>query len=239
MSNRNQAQAQPHQVQVHTTTDRYETGVVPPPRYEGGVIPPRYEGGVIAPRHESGVIQPRYEGGIKSSLYPAERGPSTSQVLAVLAGLPIGGILLLLAGLTLAGTLTGLAIATPLFILCSPVLVPATIIIGLSVAGILTSGAFGLTALSSFSWILNYIRETQGTVPEQLETAKLRLADAAGYVGQKTKEVGQKTKEVGQDIQSKAQDAQSKAQEARDAKEREAKEARDAKEAREAKRTTM
>ncbi|XP_027351253.1 P24 oleosin-like [Abrus precatorius] len=182
-----QAQAQPHQIQVHTTTHRYETGVTPP-RYEGG------------------VALPRYEGGVNTTLYPEGKGPSTSQVLAVIAGLPLGGTLLILAGLTLAGTLTGLAVTTPLFILCSPVLVPATIVIGLAVAGFLTSGACGLTALSSFSWVLNYIRQTQGTVPEQLEAAKQKMADAAGYVGQKTKEVGQKTKEVGQDIQNKAQD---------------------------------
>ncbi|KAK7293426.1 hypothetical protein RJT34_16291 [Clitoria ternatea] len=189
-------QGQPHQIQVHTTTHRYETGVTPQ-RYEAGVNTSLYP--------EKGLIYP-------------ERGPSTSQVLAVLAGLPVGGILLLLAGLTLAGTLTGLAVTTPLFILFSPVLVPATIVIGLAVAGFLTSGACGLTALSSFSWVLNYIRETQGTVPEQWEAAKHHMvdaasaakhhmADAAGYVGQKTKEVGQKTKEVGQDIQNKAQDA--------------------------------
>jgi hypothetical protein len=98
-------------------------------------------------------------------------------------------------------------VTTPLFILFSPVLVPATIVIGLAVAGFLTSGAFGLTALSSFSWVMNYIRQTQGTVPEQLESVKRGMADVAGYVGQKTKEAGQKTKEVGQDIQSKAQDA--------------------------------
>jgi len=170
----------PHQIQVHTTTRRYDT-VIPPLNYEGG--------------------------GITTHHYSDSKSPSTSQVLAVITGLPVGGILLALAGLSLLGTLTGLAVTTPLFILFSPVLVPATIVIGLAVAGFLTSGAFGLTALSSFSWVMNYIRQTQGTVPEQLEYAKRGMADVVGYVGQKTKEAGQKTKEVGQDIQSKAQDA--------------------------------
>ncbi|KAJ1412161.1 Oleosin [Sesbania bispinosa] len=167
---------QPHQIQVHTTTHRYE-----------GMTPHYYDSGAVV-------------------YYPDKGGPSSSQVIAVAAGLPVGGILLALAGLTLVGTLTGLALTTPLFILFSPVLVPATIVVGLAVAGFLTSGACGLTALSSFSWVLNYIRQTQGTVPDQLESAKRRMADVAGYVGQKTKEVGQKTKEVGQDIQTKAQD---------------------------------
>jgi len=170
----------PHQIQVHTTTKRYDT-ITPPLHYEGG-------GGV-------------------TTHYSDNKSPSTSQVLAVITGLPVGGILLALAGLSLLGTLTGLAVTTPLFILFSPVIVPATIVIGLAVAGFLTSGAFGLTALSSFSWVMNYIRQTQGTVPEQLELAKRGMADVVGYVGQKTKEAGQKTKEVGQDIQSKAQDA--------------------------------
>lgn len=138
--------------------------------------------------------------------YP-DRGPSTSKVIAVITGLPIGGTLLLFAGLALAGTLLGLAVTTPLFILFSPVIVPATIVVGLSVAGFLTSGACGLTGLSSFSWVMNYIRQTHGSVPEQLEMAKHRMADVAGYVGQKTKDVGQKTKEVGQEIQTKAQDS--------------------------------
>ncbi|KAL5172136.1 P24 oleosin isoform B [Glycine soja] len=208
----------PHSVQVHTTTHRYEAGVVPPARFEA----PRYEAGIKAP----------------SSIYHSERGPTTSQVLAVVAGLPVGGILLLLAGLTLAGTLTGLVVATPLFIIFSPVLIPATVAIGLAVAGFLTSGVFGLTALSSFSWILNYIRETQPASENLAAAAKHHLAEAAEYVGQKTKEVGQKTKEVGQDIQSKAQDTREAA--ARDAREAAARDARDAKvEARDVKRTTV
>ncbi|WVZ08421.1 hypothetical protein V8G54_021767 [Vigna mungo] len=162
-----------------------------------------------------------YESGGKTRSYPAERVPSATQILSVVVGLPVGGLLLLLAGLTLAGTLTGLAVAIPLFILFSPVLVPATVVIGLVVAGFLTAGAFELTAVSSFSWILNYIRERQGPVPVNLAVAaKHQLADAAEYVGQKTKEVGQKTKEVGQDIQNKAQDAKEKSlKEAKDAKE--------------------
>ncbi|XP_027358765.1 P24 oleosin-like [Abrus precatorius] len=163
---------QPHQVQVHTTTTH---------RYEGGA-----------------TTQPRYEGGVKT-LFP-QRGPSTSQVLAVVAGVFIGGTLLFLSGISLIASLIGLAITTPLFILFSPVLVPATITIGLAVAGVLASGACGLMGLMSFSWVINYVRQTQGTVPVQLDAAKRRVADMASYMGQKTKEVGQ-------DIQTKAQEA--------------------------------
>ncbi|KAF2564614.1 hypothetical protein F2Q70_00018402 [Brassica cretica] len=82
-------------------------------------------------------------------------------------------------------------LSIPLFLLFSPVIVPAALTIGLAVTGILASGLFGLTGLSSVSWVLNYIRGTSDTVPEQLDYAKRRMADAVGYAGQKGKEMGQ------------------------------------------------
>ncbi|MBA0683427.1 hypothetical protein Goari_025087, partial [Gossypium aridum] len=78
-----------------------------------------------------------------------QSGPSTTQVLTVLTLLPIGGTLLALAGLTLTGTVIGLCVATPLFVIFSPVLLPAAIAVFMAVAGFLSSGAFGLTGLSS------------------------------------------------------------------------------------------
>ncbi|KAI3848514.1 hypothetical protein C5167_023434 [Papaver somniferum] len=137
-------------------------------------------------------------GGAMKSLLP-EKGPTTSQVVAVVTLFPVGGILLTLAGLILTGTIIGLAVATPLFVIFSPVLVPAAITIGLAVMGFLTSGAFGLTALSSLSWIINYIRGAR--VPETLDQARRRMQESAG---QMTQQVGQKAKDVGQTIQQKA-----------------------------------
>ncbi|KAJ6760770.1 OLEOSIN [Salix purpurea] len=58
------------------------------------------------------------------------KGPSTSQVLAAVTLSPVGCTLLFLAAL----------------------------VIGLGVLGFLTSAAFVVTALSSFSWMVNYIR---------------------------------------------------------------------------------
>ncbi|KAL9454791.1 hypothetical protein AB3S75_010235 [Citrus x aurantiifolia] len=124
-------------------------------------------------------------------------GPSASKVLAVLAMLPLGGTFLALAGVTLTGTIIGLCVTTPLFIIFSPVIVPAAIVLALAVTGFLTSGAFGLTALSSLSWVLSILRQKTGSVADQ---AKKRVAGMADYVGQKTKEVGQ-------DIQSKVHEA--------------------------------
>ncbi|KAJ6965705.1 oleosin 18.2 kDa-like [Populus alba x Populus x berolinensis] len=107
--------------------------------------------------------------------------------------LHVGVGLLALAGITLVGTVIGLAVTTPLFILFSPVLVPAALVIGLAVTSFLASGAFGLTGSWSLSWVGRYIQEATQTMPR-------RMQDMAGYVGQKTKEVGQ-------EIQRKAHDA--------------------------------
>ncbi|XVF16360.1 hypothetical protein REPUB_Repub10bG0024700 [Reevesia pubescens] len=130
-----------------------------------------------------------------------QSGPSTSQVLAVLTLLPVGGTLLALAGLTLTGTVIGLCVATvtPLFIIFSPVLVPAAIAVCMAVGGFLSSGAFGLTGLSSFTYVFNRQRRVTGTEQLDLDQAKRPMQDMTGTLGQKTKEVGQKTESKAQD----------------------------------------
>lgn len=119
-----------------------------------------------------------------------EKGPTASQALSVAALLPVGGILLALSCFTLLGTVVGLAITTPLFVIFSPVLVPAAITIGLAVTGFLASGAFGVTALTAMSWIWSYVTRGRG-MPEQMEHMKRRMGETAGHVGQRTKDVGQ------------------------------------------------
>lgn len=144
----------------------------------------------MAEHHQQLQVHPQQAvNGLKKIL--PEKGPSSSQVLTVVTLFPVGGILLVLAGLTLTGTLIGLAVTTPLFIIFSPILVPAGLVIALSVTGFLTSGAFGLTALSSLTWIANYLREGRGALPEHMEHAKRRLQDTTAHVGQRTKDVGQ------------------------------------------------
>ncbi|WCJ21064.1 Oleosin family protein [Euphorbia peplus] len=139
--------------------------------------------------HQVQVHPQRYDpsGGYKGQ----QKGPSTGKVLAVITLLPVGGTLLFLAGITLMGTLIGLAISTPVFLLFSPILVPAAFVIGLAVMAFLASGAFGLTGLTSLSWVMRYVREATRSMPDQLDLAKRRMQDMAGFVGQKTKEVGQ------------------------------------------------
>ncbi|KAL9230181.1 hypothetical protein vseg_005567 [Gypsophila vaccaria] len=118
-------------------------------------------------------------------------GPTASQVIALVTLVPVSGTLLVLAGLTLVGSVIGLAVATPLFILFSPVLVPAALLMVLAVTGFLSSGAFGLTGLSALTRITSYLRQLGQRVPDDLDYAKRRVADAVAYTGQKTKDVGQ------------------------------------------------
>ncbi|CAD5183634.1 unnamed protein product [Musa acuminata subsp. malaccensis] len=124
--------------------------------------------------------------------YLPEKGPSTSQALAVATLLPLGGGLLALAGLTLVGSLIGLAVLTPLLLLFGPVVVPAALLVALAVTGFLASGAFGLTGLSSMGYLLNQARGMLHRTPEQMEDTKRRV----GEVGQRAKEAarsGQRT----------------------------------------------
>ncbi|CAK8533746.1 unnamed protein product [Lathyrus sativus] len=199
--------AQP-QIQVHSSATHYETGPyqAPPPQHLRKEI---YKGGAnYSDRHGH-----RYADDVDDfSFNLFEKSPSASQILATLGGIFVGGTLLLLASVSFFVSLVGLAIVTPLFILFSPILVPAVFTIGLAVAAVLTADACGLTGLISLSWVARYIRVVQETVPEQVDSVKGRLADVAGYVGQKTKDVGQKTKEVGQDIQNKAHEAKRSAE---------------------------
>ncbi|KAJ0643738.1 putative oleosin [Helianthus annuus] len=114
---------------------------------------------------------------------------STSKLLAVLTLFPIGGLCFLLSGLILTGTLIGLTIATPVFFIFSPVLLPAILTVGLMVTGFLTSVAFGITALSSLAYIVSYFRRTSGW-------RRKRRGYTTGYLGQKVKDMGLKTQET-------------------------------------------
>ncbi|CAN6810309.1 unnamed protein product [Brassica oleracea] len=78
--------------------------------------------------------------------HPTFKGFLTA-VLATIAAI----FLLLLAGLSLAGTAVAFIAIMPLFIVFSPVLVPAGITTGLLAMGLAASGGSGLTALSIMS----------------------------------------------------------------------------------------
>ncbi|KAL0709148.1 hypothetical protein Bca4012_016126 [Brassica carinata] len=79
---------------------------------------------------------------------PTFKGILTA-ILATIAAI----FLLLLAGLSLAGTAVAFIATMPLFVVFSPVLVPAGITTGLLAMGLAASGGSGLTALSIISWL--------------------------------------------------------------------------------------
>lgn len=84
------------------------------------------------------------------------RQPRSHQVVKAATAVTAGGSLLVLSGLTMAGTVIALTIATPLLVICSPVLVPAVITVSLLIMGFLASGGFGVAAISVLSWIYRY-----------------------------------------------------------------------------------
>ncbi|XP_061360399.1 oleosin H2-like [Gastrolobium bilobum] len=135
-----------------------------------------------------------------------KNSPPASQVLALSILVPFGATLLFLAGITLTATVTGLAVTAPLFVIFSPVLFPATLVIGLAVVGFLTSGAFGVTSLSSFASMANYLRRSR--LPETLQHAKWRAQEIVGQVAHKTQGAGDSEEstavETGQEAQSEA-----------------------------------
>lgn len=90
---------------------------------------------------------------------PHQRSPEprSHQVVKAATAVTAGGSLLVLSGLTLAGTVIALTIATPLFVIFSPVLVPAVIAVALLITGFLASGGFGVAAITVLSWIYRLV----------------------------------------------------------------------------------
>ncbi|KAL6894440.1 hypothetical protein ACP4OV_008538 [Aristida adscensionis] len=165
--------------------------------YGAGGVHGGYGGGAHAGYGGAGGGRPMGEQ-VKGMIQ--DKSPSASQALTVATLFPLGGLLLLLSGLTLAGSVVGLAVATPLFLLFSPVLVPAALLIGMAVTGFLTSGALGLGGLSSLTCLANTARQVFQRTPDYVEEARLRVADAAAHAGHKTVQAGHA-------IQNKAQEA--------------------------------
>ncbi|CAI9263692.1 unnamed protein product [Lactuca saligna] len=159
-------------------------------------------------QHHTAQPHFRYDRTTGDKLPYPQQGPSGSKIMAIMALLPIGGILLGLAGITLVGTMIGLAVATPVFIIFSPVIVPAILTIGLAVTGFLTSGTFGLTGLSSLSYLVNLLRQSTPSLQDQIDYAKETVQDVGMYTGQKTKEMGQTIQQKAHEIGPQGQTGQ-------------------------------
>ena len=90
-----------------------------------------------------------------------------------------GGFLLVLSSLILAGTVISLTITTPLFVIFSPVLVPAVITIALISLGFMAFGGFGLAAIIVIGWIYRYLTGKQPVDADQLDSGSYKVMNKA------------------------------------------------------------
>ncbi|KAJ7541982.1 hypothetical protein O6H91_10G084200 [Diphasiastrum complanatum] len=112
-----------------------------------------------------------------------ERGPTFARkALGLITLLTAGTTLLVVGGLTLAGTVIGglilLAIATPVLIFFSPVLIPIGITLALGTAALVATGAFLLAVCAAVSWLYKYFKGRRPPGADQLEFARHRAQDA-------------------------------------------------------------
>ncbi|XP_047306322.1 oleosin L-like [Impatiens glandulifera] len=105
--------------------------------------------------------------------------PRSQQMIQVAAAVAAGGSLLVLSALMLAGTVVALTLATPLVVIFSPVLVPATITAFLIMLGFVASCGFGMAALAVLSWMYKYINGQHPPGADQLDNARMKLAGKA------------------------------------------------------------
>ncbi|CAA7026937.1 unnamed protein product [Microthlaspi erraticum] len=61
--------------------------------------------------------------------------------------------LLIFAGITLGGAAVAFVVSTPLFVIFSPILVPATIATTVLATGFTASGSLGAMAMTIFMWL--------------------------------------------------------------------------------------
>ncbi|KAL8033304.1 hypothetical protein ABFX02_13G151600 [Erythranthe guttata] len=86
-----------------------------------------------------------------------EKGQFTTGKTALLlsvAGIIIGGPLVALMGIIFAVTMTLLLVASPLFIIFSPVLFGAACVFGLVMLGLAAAGAMAVVGVSAVAWVL-------------------------------------------------------------------------------------
>ncbi|CAN6987359.1 hypothetical protein IGI04_001475 [Brassica rapa subsp. trilocularis] len=113
------------------------------------------------------------------------------QIAKAVTAVTAGGSLLVLSSLTLVGTVIALTVATPLLVIFSPILVPALITVALLITGFLSSGGFGIAAITVFSWIYKYATGEHPQGSDKLDSARMKLGgkvqdmkDRAQYYGQ-------------------------------------------------------
>ncbi|KAI3735109.1 hypothetical protein L6452_14597 [Arctium lappa] len=128
---------------------------------------------------DQGYNQQHYGGGVGVGMQHQQQQwgqqNRSHQVVKAATAATAGGSLLVLSGLTLAGTVIALTVATPLLVIFSPVLVPAAITVFLLATGFLTSGGFGVAAVTVLSWIYKYATGGHPPGSESLDQARDKL----------------------------------------------------------------
>ncbi|XP_002975381.2 oleosin 1 [Selaginella moellendorffii] len=123
-----------------------------------------------------------------------ERAPNSRQLLGIVLLLTAALIVLVLGGITLAGAGLSLALATPLFILFSPILVPLAGIVAVGTGGFVSLSAAFVTACSAVAWLYNYVKGRHPVGADKIDAVKHKIADTASHVSEKAREVA---REVG------------------------------------------
>ncbi|QCE07762.1 oleosin 1-like [Vigna unguiculata] len=102
-----------------------------------------------------------------------------TQVAKAGTAVTAGGSLLVLGALVLTGTVICLTAVTPLFVIFSPVLVPAVMGVGVLSIGFLVSGGLGVMAMTVLAWIYRYVSGKHLPGAHQLDTARHMLFNKA------------------------------------------------------------
>ncbi|CAN6221361.1 unnamed protein product [Urochloa humidicola] len=133
---------------------------------------------------------------LKTALRASPRA-STAATAALVV--PLGSALLGASGLALAVTMTGLALAAPLLVLFSPVLVPAALAAALAAMVLLASGALGVAGVSALAWAAGYLRRggsgtgggLTGMVAQPLDHGEKRrgVEGPTAFVGHRPREI--------------------------------------------------
>ncbi|XP_017237916.1 oleosin L-like [Daucus carota subsp. sativus] len=112
------------------------------------------------------------------------------KVVKATTALTLTGSLLVLSALTLSATIIGLVLATPVFVIFSPVLVPAAITIFLLAAGVFTAGGLGITATFVFSWMYKYVNGQHPIGADLLDSIKSKFVATAAAIREKSAQLG-------------------------------------------------
>ncbi|KAK7278570.1 hypothetical protein RJT34_23602 [Clitoria ternatea] len=111
--------------------------------------------------------------------YQPETDYRHAHLIKAATAVTAGGSLLILAALILAGTVIALTIVTPLFVIFSPVLVPAVVTASLLGLGFMASGGFGVAAITVLAWIYRYVTGKHPPGADQLDTARHKIMNKA------------------------------------------------------------